>query len=300
MHPYKITFKFLTAAFFLVFALNIQAQNTKPTEGEEYEQGWNKSGKISAIFNQSAFSNWIAGGEDNFALNLSVNYKLTYVKDEFKWDNTIITDFGFTRTKNSEFTKKTNDRILLNTLAGLKLNKRWYFSTFVNFRSQFAKGYLFTKDDNGKEIRTQNTEFLSPGFLSFGPGILWAKKKRYKINIAPATARFIFVNKDFTLPEMKYFGVNEGEAYNVEFGLSVEAYAKFDLIENVNLEHILFLYSDYLANPENVDIDYTLNVTMKINEYLSTNIAFQTIYDNNAYRGFQINELFGFGVNYTL
>jgi len=37
---------------------------------------------------------------------------------------------------------------------------------------------------------------------------------------------------------------------------------------------------------------------MKINRYLSTNLAFQAIYDDNAFRGLQTRQVFGLGVNY--
>ena len=67
---------------------------------------------------------------------------------------------------------------------------------------------------------------------------------------------------------------------------------------NISFENILNLYSNYLEETQNVDLDYQLNIVMKINKYLSTNLSFQTIYDDNAYRGFQIRQVFGIGANY--
>ena len=52
-------------------------------------------------------------------------------------------------------------------------------------------------------------------------------------------------------------------------------------------------------SPGNVDIDYQMNMVMKINKYLSTNVSFQAIYDDNAIGAFQIREVFGLGVNVT-
>jgi hypothetical protein len=54
-----------------------------------------------------------------------------------------------------------------------------------------------------------------------------------------------------------------------------------------------------LDDPGNVDIDYQINLVMKINKYLSTNVAFQAIYDDNAIGAFQIREVFGLGLNVT-
>ena len=68
-------------------------------------------------------------------------------------------------------------------------------------------------------------------------------------------------------------------------------------MKNINLENIFSIYSNYLDKPQNIDIDYTMNLVMEINDVFSTNLTFQTIYDDNAYSGFQIREVFGLGVN---
>ena len=127
--------------------------------------------------------------------------------------------------------------------------------------------------------------------------MLWKKSDNFKVNIAPATARFIFVHGHFT-ENGESFGVEQGETSRFEFGASLSALYKFDIMENVSAENKLNLYSNYLEKPENVDIDYELNVVMQINRFLSTNIAFQTIYDDNAYKGFQIRQMVGLGLNY--
>jgi hypothetical protein len=69
-------------------------------------------------------------------------------------------------------------------------------------------------------------------------------------------------------------------------------------MENVSAENTLNLYSNYLEDVQNVDMDYTLAIVMKVNKYLSANFVFQTIYDDNAFRGFQTRQLFGLAVNY--
>jgi hypothetical protein len=67
---------------------------------------------------------------------------------------------------------------------------------------------------------------------------------------------------------------------------------------NVSAENTLNLYSNYLNEIQNVDLDYSLAIVMRINRYLSTNLNFQAIYDDNAFRGFQTREVFGLGVNF--
>ena len=74
--------------------------------------------------------------------------------------------------------------------------------------------------------------------------------------------------KTKTLTSAKFnqaFGVEQGETTRYEFGAALNAYYKFSIMDNVTMENIANLYSNYLDNPGNVDIDYQMNLVMKIN-----------------------------------
>ena len=282
----------------LLIAIALSCSITFAQEKETPKEGWHKSGNIIFLFNQSAFSDWVTGGENTIAGNLGFNYDFNYLKGDITWDNKVLASYGLTKSKNSEFEKKTDDRFEFNSLLGKKAKGYWYYSAFLNFKTQFTKGYVYGKDLNGKEIRTEHTNFMSPAELAFGPGMLWKKSDNLKFNLAPLTSKVIFVDKNFTLPNDAYFGVEEGKSTKYELGFYASGYAKLPIMENVTMENILSLYSNYLEDPQNVDIDYTMNLIMKINNALSANFTFQTIYNDNAFEGFQIREVFGVGINY--
>jgi hypothetical protein len=250
------------------------------------------------MFNQSAFSDWTAKGENTLASNVSINYNFDYEKGNYTWKNNITTSYGLTKSKNTEFTKKTDDRLEFNSLLGINAEGYWYYSVLFNFKTQFTKGFKYSKDANGKEIRSKYTNFFSPATFLVGPGMLWEKNKNFKFNIAPATTKLVIVDKDYTLPDGAYFGVKEGENTRLELGFNASGRLKINLMDNISVENLLNLYANYLENPENIDIDYTMNLVMKINGYFTTNLIFQTIYDDNAFEGFQIREVFGLSFNY--
>lgn len=259
---------------------------------------WITKGNASLLFNQSTFSNWVAGGENNIAATIGANYDFNYKKADWSWDNKVIASYGIVKTKTTPFAKKTDDRLELNSVLGKKASGRWYYSAFLNFKTQFTKGYNYGKDDFGAETREEYTNFLSPGYLLIGPGMLYKKDDNFKINLSPATSKFTFVDSNMTLPDEAYFGVKEGKSMRYELGFNGSMYYKLDVIANVTFENILNLYSNYLEDPQNVDIDYQLNIVMRINRYLTTNLSFQTIYDDNAFKGFQVRQVFGVAANY--
>ncbi len=289
-----------------IIVLKKKLKEITPKKIEEPEQqGWKNKAVFSLLFNQSAFNfDWQGGGTSNVAGNAILNYELNYKRNSLTWDNKVLADYGLSFLKDEDFARKTNDRIELNSRLGQRIGKSfWNYSLFVNFRSQFAKGYRFTKDpDTDQTIRIEETHFFSPAFLQIGPGILWKKSDNLNINIAPVTSRMIFVDDQFTTTENyidgDYFGVDAGEDSRFEFGGSLAAYVKFTVLKNVTFENILNLYSNYIEDPSNIDIDYTLNINLIVNKYITGNFAFQAIYDDNAIGGFQIREVIGLGLKY--
>lgn len=298
----------LLVGSFAATAQNTEKELVKNTEdavkmlADTTKTGWKTKGKVSLLFNQSNFNNWVAGGENNISGNLGVNYDFNWSKKDWTWDNKVLGSYGLIKTKNADYEKKTDDRFEFNSVLGKKAFGEWYYSFFLNFRTQFTKGYLYETDVNGAEIRTENTNFISPGYLTFGPGMFWKKNENLKVNLAPLTSKLTFVDKKYTsIPgyvDGTYFGVDANKSMRYELGFYASGYYKFNLMTNVSLENTLNLYTNYLEDPQNVDMDYTLAVFMKINRNMSANLNFQAIYDDNAFKGFQTREVFGLGVNF--
>ena len=283
-------------------AQTTEKENLKKTEeavkaGADKPNGWVTKGLFTFLANQSTFNNWLAGGQSNFSGNIGVNYDFNYKKDTWNWDNKFIAGYGITKIKDAD-AQKTDDRLELNSLLGKKAFGYWFYSAFFNGKTQMDSGF----DPSDRSKRTAH--FLSPTFLQFGPGMLWKKSDNLKFNIAPATTKVIYVDKQFTV-DGPSFGVEQGRTNRVEFGAAVNGYYKFNVMENVSVENILNLYTNYLEDPQNVDVDYQLNIVMKINKYLTTNFAFQTLFDDNAvapgnnYARIQTRQVIGLGVNYA-
>ena len=249
---------------------------------------WKVNGRFTFLFNQSSFSNWAAGGDNTVAGNIGINYDFNYKNDRWNWDNKVITVYGLSHVKGQGY-RKTEDRFEYNSLLGLKSKGYWFFSFFTNFRNQYTRGY-----DYSKTPKLPVSDFFSPAYLSFGPGMLWKKSDNARINIAPATARFTFVSDEFS----GKYGVEEGKNTNFSLGFNLSAYYKAKVMENIIMENILTLYSDYLNKPQNIDIDYQINFFVKVNKYVSVNLAFHTVIDDNASSKIQFKQVFGLGFNY--
>lgn len=295
----KLTFNI----FFLFFILNVLSQE-KAIDSTNVKNNWNKSGNFTFLGNQSSYSYWTAGGQTSISGTIKIDYDFNFENNGWNWDTKVITAYGLNSIGGSKYLKKTDDRFEINSLLGKKFTNNlignWSYSSFINFKTQWTKGYRYRKNSNGEEERSELTRFFSPAYLQIGIGLYWRKSKDLWVNFAPVTGRLIIVNKFFTenLQDGKqYFGVNKGSNSRFELGASLRSYFKFEFIENVEISNRLSLYSDYLENSGNIDLDYTINTSMKINKHLTTNLILQFIYDDNSVKRLQVREVMGIGLN---
>ena len=277
------------------------------SQSNDIPEKWKNSGNALFLINQSSFSNWTSGGQSSVSGTLKIDYNFNYSDNGWDWDTKVISNFGLNKISGSDFLKKTDDRIEINSVLGKKFNNdiigRWSYSSFFNFQTQFAKGYRLGKDANGNPNRTEKSRFFSPATVQLGVGMYWKKSKDLWVNVAPMTGKLILVNRRFTenLNENQtYFGVKKGGNSRFELGASVRSYYKSEIFENVTMENRLSLYSDYLDRPQNIDFDCTFNFIMKVNQYVSTNLIFQFVYDDNEIKRVQVREVLGVGLNIDL
>lgn len=262
-------------------------------------KNWTIKGENTLLINQSSFSNWAAGGINSFAGNLVLNYDFNYAKGKWSWDNKAIAAYGRTFQDGTSW-RKNDDRLILNSLLGYKAAEKWMYTFYANFNTQFTDGFLYNTDGSQEVI----SRAFAPAYLSFGPGFAYKESDNFRVNISPAAARFIIVGVDSLRTN---YGVDPDKMARTEFGASLDAYYKVNIMKNISFENILKLYSNYLEDPQNVDVDYTANLFMKVNEYIGVNAGVQLIYDDNALvpksegylgKGLQVRQIFGAGVTY--
>ena len=251
---------------------------------EEPTRNWTNSGTIGLNFAQSSYTNWAAGGQNALNWLGTFNYKVNYAKDNFKWDNTLNAALGYSYFNFKQKPVKTDDILEFTSLAGLKATEQLNYSLEFAFRSQSAYGFDYEYDS------TQYiSKFLAPAYISLGLGMEWAPNEHFSINFAPITGRLTIVNDDY-LSSIGAYGVNEldandttvhakGDKVKFEFGARLAAKMKYTLIQNVDYESKLELFSNYLNHPERIDVDWQNLFVMKVNSWLNCNVGTHLIYD---------------------
>ena len=245
----------------------------------------------------------MGGGTNNFSGTLKFDYEWEYRDKGWDWLTNVESAYGLAKYKNAPFARKIDDRILIQSIVGKEFTKNLSFSAFFNFTSQLGNGYKYKKDPNNNEIRELTTRIFSPAYFQLGSGFLWKKDETLWVNYSPIATRLILVSKKFTQDltgNNTYFGVLPNKSSRYELGANLTFHSEGDLLENIKYKQDLKLFSNYLEEASNIDLDYLLQIEVDINPFLSTQLIFQLIYDDNAISRLQVREVFGVGVQLKL
>ena len=284
--------------FFFIFSAYTFSQ-----EESKKDSLWSTRGNVAILLNQTGFSDWVGGGTNNFSGTLKFDYEGEYRYNGWDWLTNFESAYGLAKYKNAPFARKIDDRILIQSIVGKEFTKNLSFSAFFNFTSQLGNGYKYKKDPNNNEIRELTTRIFSPAYFQLGSGFLWKKDETLWVNYSPIATRLILVSKKFTQDltgDDTYFGVLPNKSSRYELGANLTFHSEGNLLENIKYKQDLKLFSNYLEDASNIDLDYLVQIEVDINPLLSTQLIFQLIYDDNAISRLQVREVFGVGVQLKL
>jgi hypothetical protein len=249
--------------------------------------GWKKGGSIGINLSQASFTNWAAGGENSIAALGQLSLFAKLVKEKSIWDNNLDLAYGLMKQASEDNLRKTDDKIDFTSKYGIKASKNWYYSALVNFKTQFADGYNYPDDS------TKISGFLAPGYLLAGIGMDYQPGNKLDLYLSPLTYKLVIVN-DQDLADMGSFGVDpaeyddqgglikHGKKTKTKFGAYLRGNYKVDIMKNISFHTKLELFSNYLKNPQNIDVNWENLLAMTVNKYISVDITTQLIYDDEV------------------
>lgn len=293
VRTFKISFSrmkriiLLLAGVFIAGSSFSQVAEPKDVTKKDSVRYWQYGGVVMLNFGQTALSNWSAGGDNSQSGNSFFNFFANYKKKNISWDNTI--DLGYGMLRRNEQLRKTDDKIDFSTKFGMAASKKWNYSALFNFKSQFTTGYKYPNDTT----RIKISEFLAPAYIVTAIGMDYKPAKFFTAFISPLTGKITIVKND-SLADVGAFGVEkaqfdpvtkekikDGKNIREELGGFVKIAFQKDIIKNVNLSTKIDVFSNYVDNPQNVDIDWQVLISMKVNKFISASISTHLKYDDD-------------------
>ncbi len=269
-----------------VFSQITEVEEILKTPQTETEDGWKSGGTVSVNLTQVSLTNWASGGQSSIATNGLLNLYLHFKRGNSLWENYLDIGYGTIRQGNNADWWKTNDIIDLTSKYGQKAFDDWYYAGMLNFKTQLTAGYNYPDDS------TRISDLLAPGYFLGAVGMDYQPEDKFTAFITPITTKITFVY-DQSLADAGAYGVEaavydstgtlikEGENIRSEFGGYVRLFYMRDLMENIAIQTKLDLFSNYIENPQNIDISWEVLISMKVNKYVSATLSTHLLYDDD-------------------
>jgi hypothetical protein len=279
-------------------SINTFAQNTDSVKVIPKVK-WTHNVQTGLNITQSSFSeNWKGGGISSISYGGFLNVLSKYQGKIWSINSDLQLQLGF--LNNGKQTTKNADRIFYDLKAGRKIAKHWDLFVSSNFQTQFQEGYLYGKRSDGGDSLV--SLFMAPAYLTSSLGLEYKPVPYFWARLGIGTLRQTFV-LDETLSAKKAYGlVNAGDKIrNQAIVQAVFSYDK-DVLNNINLKFRSATNWDYIKFDRAGSIVQRcdLNLTMKVNKYINTNIQAVLLYDYDQDIDWQRSQILSLGILYNL
>lgn len=292
-------------------------------EEEEWVVGTSFGGDASLTFSNTGFGDYYSGGglgSTTLAGLLNIHNDKKY-EDHSIWENNLRLDYGVARIENTNDEKflKSSDVFDFVSKFGkpLKNSEKWYYSAAFNVLTQLtdtrtaydkaSNSFSELIGLNGQNFGTVQSGLFAPADISLGIGFDYKPNDHFSAFIGPLTGKMVVINND-DIAAAGLFGndvtydpvtglVTSFENSFFEAGSSVLANYNNKFLHNDMLSFTtgLKLFSNYLEDPQNVDVNWNTITSLNPWKFITINYTTDLAYDDNTKftsfaNGEQINE----------
>ena len=244
-------------------------------------QYWKFFSEASFVFNQAIIKNWTKGGESNISTLIDVSGSANYTNKEKKisWNTIGRFKYGLIMSEgyggNKYDVRKNIDVLDISSKFSNKAFGKFDFSAMLLFKSQLANGYNYPNDS------VVISKFFNPATITVGLGLDYKPNKNTSINFAPLSYKATFVPDTVHIDQTKH-GLTADQRSKHEPGMSIQIEHKAELWDIVTLSNEIRLFTNYIHNPLNIDIDWEMIATAKLNWFTDVRLNTHLIYDDDT------------------
>lgn len=292
---------------FTLGSVSLQAQE----EAKEPEAAWTTGAGLGLDFAQLLQINPRQGaGQNRLGLGGAFNFFANYKKDRIAWSNLVNWQFGVQRlgagviaqgaTEKIPF-QKAIDELRLNSKIGYKTGEKskFFYAADFSLFSQLTPTYegtdtyagFFLSDISGTG-KSPLSKLFSPATITLSAGIDFKPNDHWSFFYSPVGAKFIIVADDDIAARGVHGNPVEGTPVNglytdfqnvdSQIGSLLRGnYANRFLEDRLAYTLALTLFSNYLRDPQNIDLDWTNELAFTLVKGLQLALTVNVFYDHD-------------------
>jgi hypothetical protein len=236
---------------------------------------WNYVFSNTFGLNETYISNWAKGGESSLSGLIDIKGIAKYTNTDAKtqWTSSGRLKYGAIITEEYGY-RTNNDMLEFNSQFNKVIKDKIDFSTVFYMKSQVAKGYNYPNDS------VVVSKFLNPGTFTIGLGLEYKPGKKTQINFSMLSYKNTFVFDTLKIDQTRH-GIPKDKRAKQEMGGQLVINNSISILEGLNMSNSVRLFSGYLDKPENIDVDWEINLEKRIKWYFKILLNFHMIYDDD-------------------
>jgi hypothetical protein len=259
--------------------INVEPQdNTKLVDIRKIltkSQYWKYRTEASFALNQGLVTNWVKGGENSISTALDITWFADYSNKPMLLSSNHFARIKYGLIKTGEDRIRKNiDLLETNSKLNHKAFGKFDFSAIMLFKTQVSKGYNYPS-----EILV--SKFLNPAILTIGFGLDYKPNKLTSINFSPLSYKATFVPDTTEIDQTKY-GVPANRRSKHEPGASFMITNEFRPVKNMVITNRLQLFTNYVNNPMNIDVDWEMILQTNLNWFTDIRLNTHLIFDDDT------------------
>lgn len=234
---------------------------------------WRRELTLMAQITQNyVTANWYQGGSSSFAALTSAKGQISYIRENFTWEN-----FGEWRMGGSTISADTIHK--MNTTDDLfrlysKGNYRIVPKLFASISSEIETRLLPTYKSNSHNLKSGP---FSPFRFTAALGLDYKPIKDLSVSFSPLSYKVIHI-MDTARVNGKDFGLEPGQQTQHNIGSSVRVEYTWKPVREFALETKFYMYTNY----RNVELDLEINCDFIINRWLTSRLTIHPRYDSSV------------------
>lgn len=255
---------------------------------------WKYRTESALLGSQSALSNWVKGGENSVSAALDLTGYADFVRPELKLSsaNFARLKLGFLKSGgNWKDIRKNLDLLETNSKLNHKAFGKFDFSAIMLFKTQIAVGKAYTKVGD-RDSSYVVSRFFNPAIITIGIGLDYKPNKETSINFSPLSYKGTFVPAGRKMDKTTRLqpGEIDQTRYGIPFGRKSlnEPGASFMInkisrpFKNLTVTNRLQLFTNYIHNPQNIDVDWEMIAVTNINWFTELRLNTHLIFDDDT------------------
>jgi hypothetical protein len=249
---------------------------------------------VAAVkFTRMQFSNWkFEDGTSSYTWLFSYDADLKNHWKVVDWRNKLNLALGYTWI-DGVGKRKSSDKIFFETMADFNASEKVKPYVGARFESQFTRGYNYSEDEDGNEIKTTVSHFMAPGYVTQMAGVGYFPNDNFSTRLA-------FANRMTISPDYNYADdpdTKRHEKFKDEPGLESITEFKYSFSEIVTFKSRLWAFVNFKGVDE-IDGKWENLLALSLSPLFEFQVSYDIAYDKDLDKDSQHKNVILVGVTW--